>query len=96
MPTRPPQKRVEIAQEPVAEILTAPVLYFDEIPLCGLQEGMARMTLSTWIDVYEAGTGVRRQRAVAHLKFPVQQIKTLRAALDGIETMLTGPQGTVN
>ena len=97
MPARPSKKSVETAQELVAEILTAPVLFFDEIPLCGLQEGMARMTLTTWIDVYdEAGTGVRRRRAVAHLKFPIQQIKALRGALDGLETMLSRPQGTVN
>ena len=76
----------------------APFIYFDAAPNFGLNGGIANLSLEVVRFTPNPGvTGVHADRVtVAHLRMSLDGVRSLRAALDGIELMATPAQGGKN
>ncbi len=70
----------------------APFIYFDAAPNFGLNGGVANLSLEVVRFTPNAGmAGVNADRVtVAHLRMSLEGVRSLRAALDGIERIASG------
>ena len=73
----------------------APLIFFEAASTYGVQFGVCRVTLEAAEPVPMEEGVVRERRVVAHLRFPVATIATLRVALDRIEAQLKPSPGTL-
>jgi hypothetical protein len=67
---------------------SAPVIYFDSIPTSGVYGGVANMTVDCGLHIVWDGVNINEPRTVAHLRFPLALIPSIRAALDHVENIL--------
>lgn len=76
---------------------SAPVLFFDAAPVFGMRGGVFSLVLETFLQDVEASDAAGNRRVVvAHLRTTAEGIRSLRAALDGIELMAAKPEGGTN
>jgi hypothetical protein len=76
----------------------APFIYFDASPNFGLNGGIANLSLEAVRFIPNPGQqGVFTDRVVvAHLRMSLDGVRSLKAALEGIELMASPVQGTKN
>jgi hypothetical protein len=76
----------------------APFIYFDAAPNCGLNGGIASLSLEVVRFIANPGsTSVFTDRVtVAHLRMSLDGVRSLRAALDGIELIAQRAQAGKN
>ena len=63
----------------------APVIFFEAVYTFGVRNGVCRMTLATGEATTLDGAALNHIRTVAHVRFPVAAIRSIREALDGIQ-----------
>jgi hypothetical protein len=63
----------------------APVLFFEAVCTFGVLNGVCSMTLDTGESTSVDGAVVNHIRTVAHVRFPVAAIASIRGALNTIE-----------
>jgi hypothetical protein len=87
-------------QSPILSIsdLGAPVIYFDNAPTFGFNNGIANVTLDAVRFLTEGAKGVIVDRiVVAHLRMSISAAMHLRGALDGvILAAIPKPEGLAN
>jgi hypothetical protein len=66
----------------------APMIFFEAVSSLGVRNGVVNMTLDGGFHLAVDGKNVNDTQAVAHLRFPVSTMASIRAALDGIDQML--------
>ena len=66
----------------------APVLFFEAACTFGVLNGVCSMTLDTGESTSVDGAVVNHIRTVAHVRFPVATIRSIRQALNAIEEQL--------
>ena len=66
----------------------APVIFFEVASTHGVRNGVANITLEGGMHVLHQGKVLTEPLVVAHLRFPIAAISTLRASLDAIELLL--------
>jgi hypothetical protein len=66
----------------------APVIFFELISSFGVRNGVANVTLEGGLHYILDRQNIDESHTVAHLRFPVAAIPTIRAALDSIENAL--------
>jgi hypothetical protein len=75
----------------------APVIFFEIASTFGVRNGVCNITLDGGMHLNHNGQTIAENRTVAHLRFPVSAIPTLREALDHIEESLKPvPEGLKN
>ena len=76
----------------------APFIYFDAAPNFGLNGGIANLSLEVVRFTPNPGvTGVHADRVtVAHLRMSLEGVRSLKAALDGIELIASSTSGAKN
>ena len=73
---------------PLAEAASAlaPIIYFDIAPNFGVRNGVASITLETFVYLSADGGVVRAERrAVAHLRMNAFALASLKGAINGIQ-----------
>lgn len=91
-----PEQRIkrELAMRKAAE---APTIYFEEASTFGVRLGVGIMTLDMGQHITVDGAVISGRCTVAHLRFPVAAIASIRNALDKIELQLKPvPEGLKN
>jgi hypothetical protein len=76
--------RAEIALLKAAD---APMIFFEVVSTHGHRNGLASITLEAAVHIAHAGRVLNAAQTVAHLRFPLTAIPSIRGALDGIELM---------
>ena len=66
----------------------APIIFFEVGTSFGVRNGVGNVTLEAGMHILVDSQHINESRVVAHLRFPVTAIPSLRAALDGIENSL--------
>ena len=66
----------------------APVIFFETGSSFGIYEGVANITLEGLTFLIVDQKHINDSHVVAHLRFPISAIPSLRLALDGITEML--------
>src|SRR5688572_9961706 len=66
----------------------APMIFFEVVSSLGVRNGVGNMTLEGGFHHVVDGQVVNDTQAVAHLRFPVAAIASIRSALDQIEASL--------
>ena len=76
----------------------APFIYFDAAPNFGLNGGIANLSLEVVRFTPNPGvTGVHADRVtVAHLRMSLEGVRSLKAALEGIELIASSTPGAKN
>jgi hypothetical protein len=76
----------------------APFIYFDAAPNFGLNGGIANLSLEVVRFILNTGSqGVVADRVtVAHLRMSMEGVRSLKAALEGIELMASSTPGAKN
>jgi hypothetical protein len=84
-----PAPTVDLRREMAAlRAAQAPVIFFEVGSSFGVRNGVGNITLDGGMHIIVDGQNVKENRTVAHLRFPVTAIPSLREALDGIEQLL--------
>lgn len=66
----------------------APMIFFELVSCYGVRNGVANVTLEGGLHFTLDGQSVNESHTVAHLRFPVGAIASIRSALAGIEEIL--------
>ncbi len=90
MTKKPQSKPVVDNRQEVATLRAsqAPMIFFELVSCYGVRNGVANMTLEGGLHFTLDGQSINESHTVAHLRFPVGAIESIRSALAGIEEIL--------
>jgi hypothetical protein len=73
----------------------APFIYFDNAPNFGLRSGVASISLEAirFTTVTDSSTVVADRVSVAHLRMSLEALRSLKAAIEGIELLASPVSG---
>ena len=88
-----PQERLGAAEGG----LSAPILFFDTAPVCGMRRGVFSLVLEAFVQDAGEGEATDNHRVVvAHLRTTSEGLRSLKAAIEKIELMAAKPAGGTN
>ena len=83
-----PQPVVDLQAEiALLKASEAPLIFFEVASTHGYRNGVCNVTLEAGMHIVHADKILNASRTVAHLRFPLAAIPSIRAALDAIELL---------
>lgn len=97
MPQQTPTSSAESEAVTVEGAISAPILYFDEVPTLGFGSGIGRLVLTALVqEVGPDGQLHTRKVAVAHLRGSASAFHLLREAIGKMELLSAPTPETAN